>query len=315
MVDIPGLNIEVVVELVEFCEAKNGALGFAPYKSSESVLETSWGKHELFVDISRPNIEVVVELAEFCGAKNDELGFAPNKSLESVVLTVEAAPNRFLLKLAPGDGSGKGETFTDFPESSVEAVELAEFCTAKNGDKGVAPNNLVAHAVPEIEDDSKQEEPVDIPELDFETVKLAECCLVKSGVDAVAPNKLLAFAIRKFDDDSGEERLVDVPELNFGVAEVAAKNGRVGPVDKFESAIPKLDSGEQDPPADVPGEKIEVEFCAGVRVVHCVSPNPVAPKINGKGLGVLKKLGGTSFDFGEVTLTDVSESFSTERFD
>ena len=49
--------------------------------------------------------------------------------------------------------------------------------------------------------------------------------------------------------------------------------------------------------------------------MHCVSPNPVAPKINGKGLGVLKKLGGTSFDFGEVTLLDASESFSTERFD
>jgi len=58
-----------------------------------------------------------------------------------------------------------------------------------------------------------------------------------------------------------------------------------------------------------------VEFCEEVSDVHCVSPNPVAPKINGKCLGVLKKLGGTSFDFGEVTLLDVSESFLTERFD
>ena len=118
-------------------------------------------------------------------------------------------------------------------------MELAEFCTAKNGNKGFAS------AVPEIEDDSKQEEPVDIPELDFETVELAECCLAKSGVDAVAPNKLLAFAITKFDDDSEEQKLVDVPELNFGVAEVASKNGWDGAVvDKFESAIPKPDSGE-----------------------------------------------------------------------
>ena len=58
-----------------------------------------------------------------------------------------------------------------------------------------------------------------------------------------------------------------------------------------------------------------MEFFAGVSDVHCVSPNPVVPKINGKCLGVLKKLGGTSFDFGEVTLLDASESFSTERFD
>ena len=68
MVDIPGLNIEVVVEFVEFCEAKNGALGFAPNKSPESVLEASLGKPELFVNIPEPNIEVFVEPVECGGA-------------------------------------------------------------------------------------------------------------------------------------------------------------------------------------------------------------------------------------------------------
>ena len=40
-VDIPEPNIEGVVELVEFCVARNDAFGFVPNKSPESVLEAS----------------------------------------------------------------------------------------------------------------------------------------------------------------------------------------------------------------------------------------------------------------------------------
>ena len=40
-VDFPEPNIEVVVELVECCGARNDAFGFAPNRSPESVLEAS----------------------------------------------------------------------------------------------------------------------------------------------------------------------------------------------------------------------------------------------------------------------------------
>ena len=39
-VDIPEPKIEVVVELADFCVAKNDVLGFAPNKSLESVAPT-----------------------------------------------------------------------------------------------------------------------------------------------------------------------------------------------------------------------------------------------------------------------------------